>query len=337
MRKFRLFLGLCVAVALAPGTFVRTPKPPRDVTSPVVVSPLPIPEGGTAGIFAIDGLWELSSGNDRFGGYSALTFLPDGRLIAGSDAGNIVVFTPPEPGASALIEAEQIGQFAPGPEQDKRDVDLEALTRDPDTGTIWAAYEQTNTIERYGPDLKRTGRIVPEALSDWNFNSGPETLLRLPDGRFLAIAEGGSGWLFGLLGDVTAHRAAVFAGDPLKEPETRETVFRSPPEYRPVDAAMLTEDHVLILLRDFVPALPPRFRSALLVASLDKINRSGEWSGAVLARIEPPLPSENFEGLATRRDADGSVIVWLIADDNFSANQRTLLYKLRLSARQLPK
>ena len=43
-----------------------------------------------------------------------------------------------------------------------------------------------------------------------------------------------------------------------------------------------------------------------------------------VAMLRPPLVGENFEAIAARRAPDGRVLLYLLADDNFIALQRTL-------------
>jgi hypothetical protein len=50
--------------------------------------------------------------------------------------------------------------------------------------------------------------------------------------------------------------------------------------------------------------------------------------GAELARLGAGSFPENFEGVAVRPAGDGRYLIYLIADDNFSAFQRTLLLQL---------
>ena len=59
------------------------------------------------------------------------------------------------------------------------------------------------------------------------------------------------------------------------------------------------------------------------------IRQGKAWKGTVIATLEPPLPSDNFEGLAVAPQADGSAVVWVISDDNQISFQRTILLKLR--------
>jgi hypothetical protein len=59
-----------------------------------------------------------------------------------------------------------------------------------------------------------------------------------------------------------------------------------------------------------------------------------------IARLEPPLTLDNFEGMEVRRDARGRTLVYLLSDDNNCAKrpgatraglQRTLLLQFTLS------
>ncbi|NVD44515.1 esterase-like activity of phytase family protein [Qipengyuania atrilutea] len=325
MRSGRAITAALVALALAPGTWLRSDVPPKNDTAPIYVNALSVAQK-TVGPFRIEGVWELVSDNDYAGGYSALTFLGEGQLLAGSDTGYRLAFRTPVPGEDSVIPAEAVGTLGGSNMLDKRDVDLEALTRDPRTGTIWSAFERTNSIQRYDSQMRPTGRVVPPAMIGWEANSGPETMARLPDGRSLVIAEGTNGWLS------NSHDALLYMGDPVEGADAIRFTLASPYGYRPVDAAMLDERRVLILLRNFDPALPPDFTSAIAVGDVTEIAEGEEWSVEVIAQIEPPLPSDNLEGMAVAPGSDGVSEVWLIADDNFGAFQRTLLYKLSLPA-----
>jgi hypothetical protein len=46
--------------------------------------------------------------------------------------------------------------------------------------------------------------------------------------------------------------------------------------------------------------------------------------------FKQPLPVDNFEGVAIGQAPSGATRIWLISDDNFSGNQRTLLLALDL-------
>ena len=53
-------------------------------------------------------------------------------------------------------------------------------------------------------------------------------------------------------------------------------------------------------------------------------------SGKELLRIEPPLVTENYEGLAVQPTAQGTMI-YLVSDDNYNPFQETLLLQFLLA------
>ena len=48
------------------------------------------------------------------------------------------------------------------------------------------------------------------------------------------------------------------------------------------------------------------------------------------ANLKSPLPVDNYEGIAIGMSPSGALRIWLISDDNFSNNQRTLLLAMDL-------
>lgn len=315
--SIRLMAILLVAALAAPGTWLRTPQ--KDDFRPILRL-VPVEAGqARAGELAIEGVWELRSANSHFGSYSALLALPDGRLLAASDRGRFLRFAPP----GAAPRPPEFGAIGGDVADDKRAVDAEALASDPARNRFWVAFEGRNSIVRFGPGLVEGEGVAPSAMRGWSSNSGPESLARLSDGRFLVIEEGRPGW------SRQTNTALLFAGDPVEGGES--TVFRyAPPEgYRPVDAAPLPDGRVLILHRKVTLGLPYAFAMRIAVADPHTIRAGEVWRGREIAAIAAPLPSDNFEGIATVPHADGSITVWLISDDNQAALQRTLLYRLR--------
>ena len=281
------------------------------------VTPL---ETGTvlAGKLEVAGAWQLESPNHHFGGYSALLALPDGNLFAASDGGRMLRFAPPDgPGGAAEFD-----HFAVRKKSDRALRDLEGLTRDPASGKMWAVYEGRNMILRLDPDFRRTGAVRPAAMRNWPGNAGPEAIVRLADGRFVVLSEGSPRWF------ARGLPALLFPGDPVSGAEPAEFTFVPPRGYRPVDAALLPDGRVLVLVRQVRWRLPPRFAAKLVVADPASIRPGRRWSGATVAEIDAPLPTDNYEGLAVEPQENGRAAVWLISDDNRAHYQRTLLLKL---------
>lgn len=282
----------------------------------------------------------LRSIDPAFGGYSALHVVrtPQGdRFTMLSDGGNVVGFTL---GRDWRLRGVRFLNLPAGPGRgwDKRDRDTESMAFEPVTGRIWVGYERLNAIWRYAPDFARAeAQREPEAMANWPTNGGPESLARLPDGRFVVISEqrhvARQRWRGPEADRLHSRDALIFPGDPIR---TRPVHFAYMPfgRFDPSDATALPNGDLLVLDRSF--RLPYRFGNRLSLVPAAAIG-PGQGPGKVvrgrlLASLEAPLTHDNFEGLATTIE-DGATIVWMVSDDNQSALQRTLLLKFRLDAR----
>ncbi len=315
----RLLLLLPVALVLAPGTWVRSPRPAPVLDAGVEVAAL----GGLGrriGALEVQGGWELASRHAYFGSYSGLLALPEGGFLAASDRGKAMRFA----FANGTPARFVLGNFGSGnADADKTAVDIEALAQDPATGRIWAAYELRNMVERRERDLSRPRRVFPQAMAGWSGNKGPEAMTRLADGRFLMLGEGRAGWL----GE--EFPGLMWPADPVEGREPLAFTFRAPEDFRPTDMAGLPDGRVLILVRRVVLGLPPHFEVRLLVADPASIAAGRSWRGTELARFAPPFPTDNYEGIAVDPGAGFPVTLTMISDDNEVRYQRTLLLRLR--------
>lgn len=319
-RKRKVVLLLGVILGLAPGTWLRTPSPPADTSQVVGFVPLPAPEVAL-GPLELAGAWALFSPNDDFGSYSALVALGDGTLLAAGDQGAMMRFSPP----GARATPARIGYFGHDRNRPKRQLDMESMTRDPASGHLWVGFEHDTRIERLGVGFRPTGTVRPEAMRDWPANQGAEAMTRLADGRFIVIAEGSRRWFD------REMPGLLFPSDPVAGVAPSAFRFVPPSGYRAVDMAELPDGRVLILLRKVVWGIPPGFAGKLMLADPAMVRAGQVWHAKPLADLKPPLPSDNFEGMAVVPE-DGGVTVWLISDDNNSSFQRTLLLKLRWPA-----
>jgi hypothetical protein len=265
--------------------------------------------------------WELVSNNQDFGGISALTALPDGRFISVSDAGTVIGFgvtnndQADHPFIAPLPEAY-------GPGKTYKDRDSEGLAYDPATGQFWVSYEHHNMIRRFTPSFARSDSAVsPAVMQDWPTNSGAETILRFPDGRFAVFSEGADR-------PDGSYQALLFSGDPV-EPGTNSFNFgyRPPSGYKPTDAKILPDGRVLMLNRRI--GFPEGFSAILSVLDPAKIAKNATISSTPIAVLKSPLLVDNMEGLAITQVGD-QTIIWLISDNNFNIFQRTLLMKFAL-------
>jgi hypothetical protein len=322
MRFKRLFMVCLLAAAIAPGTWLRSEVPPER---PSLVKAIATLEAGhaSAGPLVLDQAWEITGGGPLFGGFSALLSLPDDRFVAGSDAGAKLIFTRPD----RRGEPPRLDRFGGEDDPDKYAVDLESLTRDPESGRIWGGYEWYQAIRRFDSDFVVRGKVRPRAMAGWGNNSGAEAFVRLPDGRFLVIEERAAD------GDTGRHRALLFAGDPVEGAAVDRLFVTVPDGYRPVDMTQVDDRRIAVLLRKVEFGLPPRFITGIALMDMTDLAPRAVVDLRLLAELGEGFPPENYEGMAVTRDA-GKTHLWLISDDNFMHYQRTLLLKLRWQTRE---
>jgi hypothetical protein len=314
----RVLVILLVALALSPGLFWRDAPVTRAGPQPLYIAQLPLEPGTRVGPnLVLAGAWELDSRSADFGGYSALVPLPGGELLALSDRGRVLRFDPRRGTGTPLMHG-----LGSAEDSDKRSYDVESATRDPRGGAIWLGYEGRNAISRLDPALQAEDEVRPADMRHWPANRGPEAMARLADSRFIVLSEAVAGW------QRPASEGLLFGGDPVEGAAPERFRFLPPAGFRPTDMAQLPDGRVLILLRKIEFGLPPRLASRLVAADPATIKAGEEWAWRPFAEIAAPLPPENYEGLAVETRADGAVRLWLIADDNSAAFQRTLLLAL---------
>ncbi len=317
---WRIALLFAVALGLAPGLVWRTPTGLREDVAVVRVTPL-AERAGVAGKLSLSGVWELSSPHGWFGGFSALAAAGPRHLIAGSDRGWLLDLDLTGPTPRAVPGSFRfVGERLQGREEV---LDLESLAREPASGTLWGGFERENVVFRWAGDGTRTIRPPPE-IDRWSENSGPETMARLADGRFIMIAEGP------LDGSDTVHEGLLFPSDPAEPVAAQRFRFRAPANYDPVDMTEVPDGRVLILLRRVRYTLPAAtFDTAIAIADPRLIRPDGEWQGEVIQRMTGGVFADNFEGIAFVPDAAHPLrgAIWVIADDNFSVFQKSVLLR----------
>ncbi|MDE2595487.1 MAG: esterase-like activity of phytase family protein [Sphingomonadales bacterium] len=328
----RRLLALFLLIAIAPLTLLRDPPLRPSWAQQMSARPLPEPplaaRQALLGAFRLEGAWQLSSPHALFGGYSALVPLSPGHFLAISDKGQWLDFTAP----GVTPPAMRIGSIFPVTRASrKQQHDIESATRDPRSGTIWFGWEGPNAISRHAPDLTMQARVRPQAMQGWYGNTGPESMVRLADGRFVVLCEGFTSWLGG-----PDHEAVVFSGDPTRGGQGERFTFAGADGFRPTDMAQLPDGRVLVLMRRMLWPLPLRFAGRIMLADPAQIRSGKVWQAREVARLEAPLLIDNFEGMAVEPQGDRTVRVWLISDDNDAVTQRTLLWQLRLDPKDLP-
>ncbi len=291
----------------------------------VDATPIPLidsaPEQITVGKLEYRGGLHLTSSNRRFGGFSGLGISSDGlRMVSVSDGGTSY---------SANLEYDAVGNLSGMTSHDlgaladldgtpvagKRWSDAEAMSPGVE-GEIIVAFERAHRLWRYDAGAT-TPRVLrpPEELNNMPPNDGIEALTLLNDGRLFAITEG------------SPHEPASVAWVSRRGGWDVLT-YIAEDGFRPTGAATLPNGDVLVLERYYTARAGVRIRIKRIDGS--KILAGEEISGELVADMAPPMNIDNFEGIEVRQDRQGRTFVYLISDDNFSGDQRTLLMMFEL-------
>lgn len=290
--------------------------------------PLPLseetPELARAGALRFEGALALTSPDARFGGLSALALSPDGRrLIFVSDQGDWIAATPRHDRAGRLVglDGAEIGALI-GPDgrrpRGKRNSDAESLARF--EGGLAVSFEHRHRIWRYrataSPFAARPVEMkLPAELAKAPPNGGIEALAALADGRLVALAE------------KYPRKGPTLAGWVRTQGVWRRFRWRREALFHPSGAARLPDGDLLVLERRFT--FIGGFAVRLVRVAADAIRPGALVAGRELARLEPPLIEENFEGIAAQ-PVPGGVRLYLVSDDNFQFLQRTILAEFAL-------
>ena len=309
---------MAVAGLVAPTVWLRTPVVKEDPEAIELVQVAGPSETGVAG-WRVEGVWHyFTEPSLRFGGFSGLLSIGEGRLRAFSDRGFLFTFVEPD----RVNEDPDTRRIAGLPFDDPALYpllwDIESVTRDPaNAGDYWVGFENTHAIHRFSYRTQPEAvRIFDGIARDWYSNAGLEAMERLSDGRFLMLPEG-------------RGEALVFEGDPVEGGEPRLLAYENPAEgFAVTDMAQIPDGRVLLLMRDVDWGSYPPFAGKLAIMDAPEAGSDAPLAPRVLFDFEGVLPPENYEGIAVSARKDGSVVVWIISDDNLAAMQRTLVAKL---------
>jgi hypothetical protein len=149
-------------------------------------------------------------------------------------------------------------------------------------------------------------------------NGGLEAISVLPDGRIFAIAE------------EFENRDGSLKAWLIDDAGFAELSYRAESGFSVADSAALKNGDVIVLERRF--RLPIRFSTQLTLVKAKQIRPGATLGGEPLLRLEAPLYTENFEGVAVVENDTGTLI-FLVSDDNYFWLQRTLLLQFLLPKR----
>lgn len=262
---------------------------------------------------AFAGGWVLSSENGAFGGLSGIDMMPGGNLLTVSDDGAFIELgfssDMGQPSGKALL-SYMLGEDG-SPFSGKADGDAEGL--DYTDGIAFVSFERNHRVlafDRAGCGGAARGVLVsaigfrPASLGHSIRENGGAEAVALADGRLEIGLEAGI--------DGMGPTAIVDAD--------------GTPRFDAV--AWLDSGGVPLVGLDWVGGALYSLHRAYnpLTGNTIIVQRTDASGTKRLAKLDRPLTVDNFEGITAIERPDGSIRLFLIADDNFSDRQRTLLY-----------
>jgi hypothetical protein len=338
MRKLAHFAaGAFLALAAVPfpgaNLFAQGPVSPRlsDAPQRITVKAVPIdnfeprdPSRRRFGSLEFRGGLELTSPYKNFGGISALRMFPDGaRFLALSDRGRWlegrIVYKNNVP--VGIADAQMAPMLGPDGQTliARNWFDTESLTEN--NGTVYVGIERVNKIVKF--DFAGHGLLaraepvaVPPQIDKLPRNRGLECLATMPSGQpaaggLIAVAER----------DLDAHgnlRSFLIGGATPGE----FAVVRSD-DFDVSDCAVAPAGDLLLLERrlSWTAGAAIRIRRVPLAS----LKPGALVDGPSLLEADLGFQIDNMEGLGVHTTKDGTTVLTLISDDNFSILQRTLL------------
>lgn len=344
LRTQRLRAGAFLVAALigifAPLSFssAQSPVSPRPSDAPLKINikAVPIdnfeprdPTRRRFGALEFRGGLELTSNYKEFGGISGMRMFPDGeKFIALSDRGRWLSGRIVYQGQTPVGIAD--AQMAPMLGPDGRTLssrgwyDAESLTED--NGAVYIGIERANKIVKF--DFARYGLLArgqpvaaPAGIDTLPRNKGLECVAMVPKampgaGTLIAISERGL--------DTAGNLRGFLIGGPTPGDFT---VARSD-DYDVSDCAIAPGGDLLVLERRFswTAGVAIRLRRIALATLAPGVIANGP----VLFEADLGYQIDNMEALGVHIAKDGTTVLTMISDDNFSMLQRTILLQFTL-------
>ncbi|MEY3235180.1 MAG: hypothetical protein RL230_2451 [Pseudomonadota bacterium] len=280
----------------------------------------------------------------EFGGLSSLTVRAiDGDMVAFdalTDQGHLARFSAPNPSTwgqaapppSIQIHLTTITDPAGRPLRGTNQIDSEGLA--PTNTGFLISFERDHRLIELGKGegyQSQTGPIL-SGFDGLESNGGMEALARLPNGQFLAAAEYGPD----RLADHSAKlKAPYWIFDQVSKAVTAPLgTFENQGRFGITDIRVLDQE-VWVLKRSYDSATKITL-SRLETCSLPSV-LAGKPICTLKLALSPPFPMDNYEGLAVMQDPQNrGNVVFILSDDNFSADQSTYLLAFRLDAPASP-
>ncbi len=265
------------------------------------------------------GALELDNGAIGFGGFSGLHLDDDLRLTAVSDLARWMtarlVLRDGKPAGLADLRTGRLRDGSGQPLARGYGGDAEGLARLPD-GSWLVSFERWHRLRAFR-GFQGPGSYVeaPPGLDRAPLNGGVEALAVLADGTWLLVTETMPG------GPDPRLRRAWLGGPGA----WKAVAYHAAENFDPADAAALPGGGAVVLERRF--SLFGGFGGRvvrLTAAQLRRAEPGAVLEGEEILRLSPPLPTENYEAIASARHG-GRTLLAVLADDNENMLQRSLL------------
>lgn len=293
----------------------RTPASDALTTDPLSLDPAD--PGRTAlGAVEVLSIHKLRSGRQWFGGISGISF--DGRTVTAiNDVGHWLRFRMDvddagRPVAFGDLTVEPLG----GLDGSKNDGDAEELRA---VAAGWlVSFERRHRLLLYRQGLSSPPQRLdtPPDYQAQPENGGVEAMTPLADGRLLLLSEDGTD---------AAGLGQGWIGGP---GAWRPIAYRRTGQFHPTSATLLPDGDIVVLERRF--SLLGGVAARLVRVPAAALRPGAVLEGRELFVLEPPLQVDNYEAIAVRPRQDGRLVAYIVADDNFSRLQATLLMAVLL-------
>ncbi|MBR0554231.1 esterase-like activity of phytase family protein [Ciceribacter sp. L1K23] len=321
-------LQLFASAFLLSSASVAQALPVQVHATPITVFRSGVPDNRLGALEFVGGM-ELSSAEPLFGAWSSIRFVEGNSYIGVLDTGHWFTGTVvrDSDGRISGIENAEIspmtdaaGRSNPG----KANMDAESLALR--KAQVLVGFEQRHRIDVYPADKPVSSRPLrslqlPFSIRELRGNGGLETLAVAPKGSplagaLVAVAERSV--------DDDGHLFAGIVDGPMKG--VFKVVRRD--EFDVTDGAFLPNGDLLLLERRFSLATGVGMR----IRRIDgrTIRPGAVVNGEILLEADLRDEIDNMEGIDVVKDADGSIRIILVSDDNHSILQRNLMLEFRL-------
>ncbi len=355
MRMPTLRLLVVFALLLAPRIAADREGDAGGSGRPIVVHAQPMPRGVSGdriggddriGRLRYRAVLHLTSASEDFGGFSGLS-IAGRHLTAVSDQGHwlTAALELDQHGTVKGLQAARMGRLC---DDDGAPVawerrDAEEVQHLPGHGYL-VSFERHHRIVLYAESengatypqpaagatrpSRASGAIAfdgvpqpfpfPPGIVATRRNKGMEAVALLPDGRLLTFAED----LRTIDDDIIGWIGRPDAGD------WRHLTLPGLGDFLPTGAAVLPGGDLLLLVRNYSRETGNLIRLLLFEAA--SLTPGARLRPVELARIEPPATIDNMESVAVGTGPGGETLVYLLSDNNYNDDQRTLLMQFEL-------